>query len=89
MRKLSNIACGILAVLSLAGCAGATTYTLGDLNDLEHGSAYAWGTTFTLKSNEEITGATIVFHNIANWTTEPNVLYVDLLSGARGRRWRS
>jgi hypothetical protein len=47
MKKISMMFCTMLLVLSLAGIAGAMTYTFrpGDTHlwDLDHGKAYTWG----------------------------------------------
>ncbi len=51
--------------------------------DLDHHRAYTWRlSNVTLPPGHVITGATITFRNIANWDTNPNMLFVHLLNTA-------
>ena len=72
--------------MAAANFAAASVITLmpnpSDLNDLDHTCAYTWGVTVNLPDGSIVTDATIVFKNIADWTTEPNVLYVRLFDSA-------
>jgi len=52
--------------------------------DLDHHLAYTWRIGgVTIAPGQVITGARITFHNIANWDTNPNMLFVHLLDTAR------
>ena len=50
-----------------------------DLYDLPHGYAYMWGLEIEIPENEQISGASILFKNIRNWTEEDNDLWLTLL----------
>lgn len=81
MKRYAYILSALLVLFLLSGNASANTYTfnLGDLGDLDHYWAYAWGTNFNLPAAEKITGASIFFDDIRNWDRNPNILYVHLL----------
>ncbi len=51
--------------------------------DLDHHSAYTWRIGGVNLANQNITSATITFHNISNWDSNPNMLFVHLLDTAR------
>ena len=61
---------------------GTYTFSLSpsDLGDLEHGYYYIWGIKWNLPSGETITGATLTYNNIYDWTHETNNLYTYLLN---------
>ncbi len=50
-----------------------------DLYDLPHGYAYMWGLEIEIPEHEQISGASILFKNIRNWTEEDNDLWLTLL----------
>jgi hypothetical protein len=50
--------------------------------DLDHHSAYTWRIGGVNLQGQTITSATITFHNISNWDTNPNMLFVHLLDTA-------
>lgn len=54
--------------------------TPADLYDLDHYSAYKWNIRTPSLLGQTITGATLSFDNIRDWTTEQNVLYVQLMN---------
>jgi hypothetical protein len=52
--------------------------------DLDHHNAYTWQiSNVNLPAGQTITGATITFHNIRNWDSNANMLFVHLLDSAR------
>lgn len=53
-----------------------------DLNDLDHHDVYTWRIDNINLSNVSITSATLTIKNIANWDTNPNILYIHLLDTA-------
>ncbi|MFA5156286.1 MAG: PEP-CTERM sorting domain-containing protein [Candidatus Omnitrophota bacterium] len=85
----------LLAVLLSFGfvnLAHANTYTFApnpvDLGDLDHGHYYTWGINWNnIPAGQKITGATLTFNNIWDWTNESGVnedhLYVHLLDNPR------
>ncbi len=81
----------LILILAMIGSAKADIYTLQpppspnhDLWDLDYSQYYAWKITpsqLNLSSNEIIVGASLFFDNIENWNSQPNSLYISLLSG--------
>lgn len=81
----------LVLMLVMVGMVKADIYTLQppplpnhDLWDLDHNNYYAWKITpseLNLSSDEIIVGASLFFDNIANWDSQPNSLYISLLSG--------
>jgi hypothetical protein len=69
----------------------AVTYTPtpADLNDLDHHLAYSWRIDNINLGGATITGASLTFSNIANWDTNPNMLFVHLLDTAKDSGVRS
>jgi hypothetical protein len=51
--------------------------------DLDHHSAYTWRINGVNLGGQTITGATLTFHDISNWDTNPNMLFIHLLDTAR------
>ncbi|HEY6046527.1 MAG TPA: PEP-CTERM sorting domain-containing protein [Pyrinomonadaceae bacterium] len=51
--------------------------------DLDHHSAYTWRIGGVNLAGQTITGVTLTFHNISNWDSNPNMLFVHLLDTAR------
>ncbi len=51
--------------------------------DLDHHKAYTWQINNVNLAGQTITGATLTFHNIRNWDTNANMLFVHLLDSAR------
>jgi hypothetical protein len=66
--------------------AGATVYTLtpnpSNLGNLDHTQFYTWGLNWSLPQGEKITGATLTFNQIWDWTVEPDTLFIHLLDTA-------
>jgi len=89
MKKI--VISNLVLILAIVGMAKAAIYTLQpppfpnhDLWDLDHNNYYAWKITpsqLNLSSGEIIVGASLIFDNIANWDSQPNSLYISLLSG--------
>jgi hypothetical protein len=81
---LSNLIRGIALALPLAASLQAAVINLAptpsDLYDLDHNSAYKWNIRTPSLQGQTITGATLSFDNIRDWTTEQNVLYVQLMN---------
>ena len=50
--------------------------------DLDHHNAYTWQISNVNLAGQTITGATITFHNISNWDSNANMLFVHLLDSA-------
>lgn len=50
-----------------------------DLYGLPHGYAYMWGLGIEIPEHEHISGASILFKDIRNWTEEDNDLWLTLL----------
>lgn len=84
MKNLSLIA--IIATLVLAASSAqavSLTWSLGDLNDLPHERYYRWGKNWTVPVGEQVTTASIIFHEIYNWRVEANDrLWLHLLQSA-------
>lgn len=78
-------------VLALAPFTQTFTPSDADLGDLPHQYAVRWGINYSIPTGYQLAGARIVFTNIRNWDTNPNVLYVSLLnlgpSHSMGLRW--
>jgi hypothetical protein len=51
--------------------------------DLDHHRAYTWRIDGVNLGGQTLTGATLTFHNISNWDTNPNMLFMHLLDTAR------
>jgi len=51
--------------------------------DLDHYSAYTWRIGGVNLQGQTITSASITFHNISNWDSDPNMLFIHLLDTAR------
>jgi hypothetical protein len=51
--------------------------------NLDHTDAYTWRISGVNLAGKSITSATITFHNISNWDSNPNRLFVHLLDTAR------
>ncbi len=79
------LATGLCAFL-LALNARATVYTLtpnpSNLNNLDHNYFYTWGLNWSVPAGETITGATLSFSRIWDWTVETDHLFVHLLDTA-------
>ena len=51
---------------------------------MDHHRAYTWRIdNVNLPQGQTLTGATLTFHNISNWDTNPNMLFIHLLDTAR------
>jgi hypothetical protein len=84
IKKKILFLCMLLFIFGSAGIAGASSYSFSpydaDLGDLEHAHYYTWGINWTLPTNQVITGATLSFDNINDWTAETtDRLYIHLL----------
>lgn len=64
----------VLAGLSLSVNAAVTVFNPSpiDLKDLPHQYYYTWGINYSIPEGESITGATLTFYNIYDWTKETN-----------------
>jgi len=87
MRRIVALLLVAMAGLSAAARANAA-YVFqpkdADLSDLPHDKYFTWGINFTLPANETITGATLEFANIWDWTTEKNDhLFIHLLDNPK------
>jgi hypothetical protein len=51
--------------------------------DLDHHRAYTWRIDNVNLQGQTLMGATLTFHNISNWDTNPNMLFIHLLDTAR------
>jgi hypothetical protein len=78
-----------LAVIGLAPTTKATVTTLSfqpspsDMGDLDHHLVYAWRIdNIAPGSPVNVTSATLTFTNIANWDSNPNMLFVWLMDTA-------
>jgi len=73
----------VFCFLMLASPARSGTYTFSpsssDLGELDHSYYYKWGIKWNLPSGETITGATLTYKNIYDWTQETDHLYTHLL----------
>lgn len=88
-RFLLGITCAAaFACLATGSRAAVTTMdfqpTPVDLNDLDHHLVYTWRIDNINLTNVSITGASMTFTNIANWDSNPNMLFVWLLDTAIG-----
>lgn len=61
-----------LSMLSAVASAAVTTFNPRpiDLQDLPHQFFYTWGINFTIPQGEKLTGATLTYYNIYDWTKE-------------------
>ena len=88
-RLLLAITCAAAFACLATGSRAATT-TMDfqpnpvDLNDLDHHDVYTWRIDNLNLSNVSVTSATLTFTNIANWDSNPNMLFVWLLDTAIG-----
>jgi hypothetical protein len=83
-REMGTLLCVIALCLAAATSANAGLVTFhptpNDLRVLPHAEFFTWGIDFTLSPNEKITGASLTFANIWDWTRENNDhLFVHLL----------
>lgn len=95
MRKLIILfAAAIMLALPTAVSADVVTFTApptapnagnGGPNqvDLDHHRAYTWRIGGVNLAGQTITRATLTFHNISNWDSNPNMLFIHLLDTAR------
>ncbi|MBW2091651.1 MAG: hypothetical protein JRI34_05950 [Deltaproteobacteria bacterium] len=92
MKKIIIFISMTALILSLAGLAGAATYTLQpcdtDMDDLDHWYYYEWGLKdlsgtgdWGIPDNEQVIGASLTFEDIINWNDGDYDLYVHLLPG--------
>jgi hypothetical protein len=77
-------AAGCLAAGSARAALAPMTFTPNpaDLGDLDHHLVYTWRIDNISLNNISVTGATLTFKNIANWDSNPNMLFVWLLDTA-------
>jgi hypothetical protein len=77
-------AAGCLAAGSARAALAPMTFTPNpaDLGDLDHHLVYTWRIDNINLNNISVTGATLTFKNIANWDSNPNMLFVWLLDTA-------
>jgi hypothetical protein len=86
MKKLTIIFWLLILIFtfSMAHSTAQATSTFipsdNDIFDLDHTYAYRWQINWSLPAGETITGASLFFHNIYNWTYESNdILYLQLM----------
>jgi len=70
-------------VITIQAPPTAPTQTSPGQFDLDHHSAYTWRIGGVNLAGQNITSATLTFHNIRNWDTNPNMLFIHLLDTAR------
>ena len=85
MKKLTllTLLIGLIALSAGPANAGIWTFTPdpADLYDLDHSWAYTWG--LEGYQFEDVTEVTLTFHDIRDWTVEPDdILYIRLLDDA-------
>jgi hypothetical protein len=75
----------MLVVFAVTSRATPYTYTPNpvNLNDLDHHSAYTWRIDNINLGGATLTGASLTFTNIANWDTNPNILFIHLFDTAK------
>jgi hypothetical protein len=82
MTMLVVVVLLVLGGLTGSAIANVTTFNPDPINlsNLEHAYFYTWGINFNLPQGEKITGATLTYYNIYDWTTETDDrLYTHLL----------
>ena len=79
MRFNAFVAVTFTAASAALGNSYSWTPSDSDLNDLDHHYAYEWGIKWTVPTGETITGATLKFQRIWDWTVEQDRLYINLL----------
>ena len=84
-KSLFLIAALFLLCASQAARADVLTFIPPDpdIDDLDHHKAYTWRVDNVNLQGKQITGAKLVFKNIANWDSNPNRLFVHLLDNAK------
>ncbi len=70
-------------VITIQAPATAPTSSSPHQFDLDHHMAYTWRIGGVDLSGKTITSATLTFHNISNWDTNPNMLFIHLLDTAK------
>jgi hypothetical protein len=88
-RLLLGITCAAAFACLTSGARAATSTmnfqpTPVDLNDLDHHLVYTWRIDNINLTNVSVTSATLTFNNIANWDSNPNMLFAWLLDTATG-----
>jgi hypothetical protein len=94
--KKTLISLVALVVLGIPATAFADTFTFrppatganqgsGGPNqfNLDHHEAYTWQIGNVNLAGQSVTGATLTFHNIRNWDSNANMLFVHMLDSAR------
>lgn len=86
MKKRSVLVLLGAAIVASSAQAGVYHFSPSDpdLADLPHEYYYKWTINWTVPDGEYISGASLLFDNIRNWTYEANVLYSRLLSSGPG-----
>jgi hypothetical protein len=72
----------VFSMLASPAHSGTYTFSAGDLGDLDHEYYFKWGINWNLPGGETITGATLTYNNIWDWTVETDHLYTHLLNSA-------
>jgi hypothetical protein len=76
----------VFVFLTLTSPARSETYTfsasVSGSSNLDHFYYYLWAINWSLPSDERITGATLTYNNIWDWTVENDTLYTHLLNSA-------
>lgn len=86
---ISFLLVSVFSVLASPANSGTYTFSAGDLGDLDHQSYFKWGINWNLPSGEHITGATLTYKNIYDWTQETDHLYTHLLNTVKDPNGRS
>jgi hypothetical protein len=86
IKKIGLLLMIMAMMLSLASITEAMTYTFqpspSNLYDLDHDYNYTWGIDLTLLQGDTVTGATLSFNGIQNYSNGENYLFVHLLDSA-------
>jgi hypothetical protein len=80
------LACLFTFLAPIAANATSFSYTPSPsptLDNLDHHSAYTWRIDNINLGGSTITGATLTFNHIANWDSNPNMLFIHLLDTAK------
>lgn len=81
-KYLAALACasGLLATPARAAVTQLSFQpSPADLGDLDHHLVYSWNISNINLSNVSVTGASLTFKNIANWDSNPNMLFAWLM----------
>ncbi len=71
-RVATFLTLAVLMLFSTSSYAIVLTPSDSDLQDLPHEKYFRWGINWTVPEGQIVTAASVVFHDIYNWTNEPN-----------------